>query len=72
MELTTLGSFLRTVGHGGVNRLAAVDVTCVCDNNGVFICVSESMVREWFAIGIFRVCVVCIVARFWLFWRLLG
>lgn len=33
MELATFGSFLRTVCHGVVNRLAPDDMTRVCDDD---------------------------------------
>lgn len=55
LELTTLGSFLRTVRRGVLNRSATEDMNRFCDNDDVLFLVSQGMVRQWLAMGIFRV-----------------
>lgn len=61
MELTTLGGFLRTDRHAVENCFAANDMAFVCGNDGVLTQISKSIVREWFAMSIFRVscCMHC-------------
>lgn len=52
--LTALGTFLRTVRHGVVNRLVSDEMTYVCGDDSVLIRVSHGLVRKWFDMGIFR------------------
>lgn len=39
VKLTKLGAILRTIRHGVINRLSTEDMTRVCVNEGVLICV---------------------------------
>lgn len=55
MKLITLGMFMRIVCHGAVSQLASEDLARTGGNNGVLLCVSQDIIRQEFAVGIFRV-----------------
>lgn len=51
----TLGAFLRTVRHRVASLLVAGDMTRVCGNDGILICVFPDMVSQLFATSILRI-----------------
>lgn len=55
VEFATLGAFLHTVRHETVNRIATKKSAGDYDSDSVLICGSQSMIPQWFCMGIFRV-----------------
>lgn len=55
MELATLGALLRMVSYVVVNRLATEGMARIGGFDGIIISVSQGVIRQWFAMGIFHV-----------------
>lgn len=62
--LAALGAVLEIVHDWVLDRSTTDDITHVCGNDVVLVCLSQGMVRQWFALAKFRVCVVCVATQF--------